>query len=209
MHPFGLNRIEPGTLGGQQARENADAFATLLDLLVVRMKPGTDQLTAVPGGIVPDQHDNPLARLGELLTAPVQELCGHRAHRPVLHKAQPHLLCRRCGREVEAITGQGFGIGIIRRDRLFDQPQRLIGGTPGMQGGLAEPTPPGFIEKPDGPVYMSATQLYQAVARAFFRRYSGSGLVIQRLARFQCMPKRKSVARMVSPVTNCGLSPCS
>ena len=209
MHPFGLDRIEPRTLGWQQASKNADALATLLDLLVVGMKPGTDQLTAVPGGVVPDQYENPLARLGQVLAAPVQELRGHRAHRPVLHKAQPHLLCRRCGREVEAITGQGFGIGIIRRDRLFDQPQRLIGGTPGMQGGLAEPTPPGFIEKPDGPAPLLATQLNQAVARAFFRRYSGSGLVIQRLARFQRMPKRKSVARIVSPVTTCGLSPCS
>ena len=60
-------RIEPWTLGWQQARENVDAFATLLVLLVVRMKPGTDQLTAVPGGIVPDEHENPLARLGELV----------------------------------------------------------------------------------------------------------------------------------------------
>ena len=55
------------------------------------------------------------------------------------------------------MTGQGFGIRIIRRDRLFDQPQRLIGETPGMQGGLAEPTPPGFIEKPDGPTHLPAT----------------------------------------------------
>ncbi len=202
MHPFGFNRIEPGALGGQQARENADALATVLDLLVMGMKPGTDQLTAVPGGIVPDEHEHPLARLGKVLAAPVQELRGHCAHRSVLHKAQPHLLRRRCGGEVEAITGQGFGIGIIRGDRLFDQPQRLIGGAPGMQAGLAEPTPPGFIEKPDSPVHMLATQLYQAVARAFFRRYSGSGLVIQRLARFHRMPKRNSVARIVSPVTN-------
>jgi hypothetical protein len=49
---------------------------------------------------------------------------------------------------------------------------------------------------------MSATQLHLALARAFFRAYSGSGLVIQRLARFQRMPNRKSVARIVSPVTN-------
>ena len=63
MHPLGLDGIEPGTLGGQQASENADAFATLLDLLVVRMKPGADQLTAMPGGVVPDEHENPLARL--------------------------------------------------------------------------------------------------------------------------------------------------
>ena len=35
MHPFGLNRIEPGALRGQQERQNANPFARLLDLLVV------------------------------------------------------------------------------------------------------------------------------------------------------------------------------
>jgi hypothetical protein len=157
MHPFRLNRIEPWAFGWQQARENADAPPTVLDLLVVRTKPGTDQLAAVPGGVVPDEHENPLAHLCELLAAPVQELRGHRAHWSVLDKAEPHLLSSRGGGDVEAITGQGFGIGIIRGDRLFDQPQRLIGRTPGMQVGLAESTPPGFIEKPNGPAHMSAT----------------------------------------------------
>lgn len=157
MHPFGLDRIEPGALGWQQARENAHAFATLLDLLVVCVKPGTDQLTAVPGSVVPDEHEHSLARLVQLVAAPVQELRGHRAHWSVLYKAEPHLLSYGGGGEIEAITSQGFGVGIIRGDRLFDQPQRLTGRTPGMQVGLAEPTPPGFIEKTDGPAHMPAT----------------------------------------------------
>lgn len=58
-------------------------------------------------------------------------------------------------------------IGIIRGDRLFDQPQRLIGGTPGMQVGLAESTPPGFIEKPDRPAH-PAFDLTQSGGRACF-----------------------------------------
>lgn len=50
MHPLGLDGIKPRTLGWQEASEDADAFAALLDLLVMRVKPGADQLTAVPGG---------------------------------------------------------------------------------------------------------------------------------------------------------------
>jgi hypothetical protein len=64
-------------------------------------------------------------------------------------------------------------IRIIRRDRLFDQPQRLIGGTPGRLGGLAQSTPLDFIEKADYPLHMLAAQLNQAVAHAFFAHTPG------------------------------------
>src|SRR5262249_49007635 len=43
----------------------------------------------------------------------------------------------------------------------------------------------------------------------FFRAYSGSGLVIQRLARCQRIPKRSKVARIVSPLTRAAVSPRS
>ncbi len=42
MDPLGFDRIEPRTLGWQQASENADAFPALLDLLVVRVQPDAD-----------------------------------------------------------------------------------------------------------------------------------------------------------------------
>jgi hypothetical protein len=35
MHPFGFNRIEPGTLRGQQERQNPHTLVRLFDLLVV------------------------------------------------------------------------------------------------------------------------------------------------------------------------------
>jgi hypothetical protein len=35
MDPLWLNRIEPGTFGGQEEGQNAHAFARLLDLLVI------------------------------------------------------------------------------------------------------------------------------------------------------------------------------
>jgi len=59
----------------------------------VGVKPGADQLTTMPGGVVPDQDQDPLARLGELLATPVQELRGHRAHRSALRHPRSHICC--------------------------------------------------------------------------------------------------------------------
>ena len=47
MHPLGLDGIEPGTLGWQQAREDANAFAALFDLLIMGVQPGANPLTAI------------------------------------------------------------------------------------------------------------------------------------------------------------------
>ncbi len=44
---------------------------------------------------------------------------------------------------------------------------------------------------------------------AFFRAYSGSGLVIQRLARRHDTPMRAKVARIVSSLTRVAVRPCS
>ncbi len=54
---------------------------------------------------------------------------------------------------------------------------------------------------------MLAGQVDQSVAELFFRAYSGSGLVIHCLARFQRIPKRSSVARTVSSLTRSLVNP--
>src|SRR5712692_11281229 len=92
MHPFGLNRIEPRTLGGQQERQNTNAFTRLLDLLIVLANPGTNGLALMPGGIIPDQEPVALALLEQALAAPVQKLGGDGADRSSADKAQPHLV---------------------------------------------------------------------------------------------------------------------
>src|SRR6266705_2506321 len=92
MHPFGLNRIEPGTLRGQQERQNPNAFARLLHLLIVLANPGTNGLTLMPGGIIPDQEPVGLALLEQARAAPVQELGGESADWPSGDKAQPQLV---------------------------------------------------------------------------------------------------------------------
>jgi hypothetical protein len=50
-------------------------------------------------------------------------------------------------------------------------------------------------------------RFHQPIAESFFRWYSGSGLVIHCLARFQRMPSRSSVARMVSSLTRSRVNP--
>src|SRR6266566_1622651 len=59
MDPLGLNPVEPWTLDGQPARD--DAYATfagsslLLHRLIVLAQPGSHLLTHVPGGVIPNQ----------------------------------------------------------------------------------------------------------------------------------------------------------
>src|SRR6266566_4665617 len=94
-------------------------------------------------------------------------------------------------------------------DRLFDQPHGLVRLDPGVQGRLRQARPPGLVLKAEHPLRVATCQADQAVATAFFRAYAGSGLVSQRLARFQPTPRRFRVARIVSPLTRSGVSPCS
>src|SRR5262249_40401021 len=61
MHPLGFNRVEPRTLAGQEAGDQAHALAGLLDLPIVLAQPGAHDLAIMPGGIVPDQQDRALA----------------------------------------------------------------------------------------------------------------------------------------------------
>jgi len=70
MHSFGLNRIEPRTLRGQQERQYANACARLLDLLIVLANPGTHGLALMPGGIIPDQEPVCLALLEQARASP-------------------------------------------------------------------------------------------------------------------------------------------
>src|SRR5260370_10686164 len=56
MDPLGFDRVEPRTLDGQIARQDAHALSLLLHRAGMRADPGADRLTYVPGGVVPDQR---------------------------------------------------------------------------------------------------------------------------------------------------------
>src|SRR5436305_14004883 len=155
MHPFGFNRIEPGTLRGQQERQNTNTFARLLDLLIVLANPGANGLALMPGGIIPDQEPVGLALLEQALAAPVQELRGESAHRSSADKAQPHLVPLRSiwGSLLpqHAITGQRFGVGISLLPGLFDEADWVIQVLPSVHARQGKAAPPDLIQEADGP----------------------------------------------------------
>src|SRR3712207_3681894 len=74
MDPLGLHRIEPRTLLGQQASGDPHSgfTAAVFDLPVALPDPAPDLPAYVPTGVVPDQHQNLLAELFELLAAPLK-----------------------------------------------------------------------------------------------------------------------------------------
>src|SRR6266508_1052249 len=107
------------------------------------------------------------------------------------------------------MTSQRFTVGILRLRHLFHQAQRLPIRRPTMQMWLGKAAPPGFVLKTDDPVRMTTGQRDQSISEPFFRWYSGSGLVIHCLARFQRTPRRARVARIVSPLTRVWVKPRS
>src|ERR671939_1074862 len=66
MDPLGLHRVEPRALLGQKAAYDPHSFAAAFDSSVVRSDPLSDLFGDVPGGVVPDQHPNPLVRRSKL-----------------------------------------------------------------------------------------------------------------------------------------------
>src|SRR5829696_5288956 len=207
VYPLGLYRIEPRALFGQKAAYDPHARAALFDLTVVRSDPPSHFSAYVPACVVPDQHPNSLAERFELLGAPRKEASSYPAHRASIDKAQPRLIERR---QVKPVAGDGFGIRVVFLDRLLDEAQRLSLRAPAMQRGQSQPTPPSLVTETHCPgVGMIVCHPHQPVAPPFFLWYSGSGLVIQRLARSQRTPNRARVARTVSPVIRSLVSPSS
>ena len=213
MHPLGLDGIQPRRLDRQIARDDPHPRAGQLDLAVVTADPGADLTADMPGGVVPDQQQGLFTERLKFTAAPGQVPRRERTDWAAIHKPEPGLLLPIAGglrpADQQAVAGQGFGVGVVFRDRRFDQPQGPVRLSPGMQGRPRQARPPGLALKAERPLWMGFGQTDQTVACAFFRAYAGSGLVIQRLARFQPTPRRLRVARMVSPLTRSGVSPCS
>src|SRR5215510_152430 len=208
MEPLRFNGIEPGTLDGQRANQQANALSRTLDLLIMLTDPLSHSLTAMPGGIIPNQGQHMLAEGLDFVAQPGQEILGEGADRPPVHKAQPDLLGFIFAHQ-EAVTSQRFGLLVRGGFNLLNQAQGLFLLCPGIQLGLLKTTPPRFIFKAQHPVRMSQRQADQPVACVFLRAYAGSGLVIQSLARCQRTPSRSRAIRTVSSLTRSAVKPCS
>src|SRR5215208_779247 len=209
MNPLGLYSVQPRAFGGQQAAYDPHPFYVLafLDLPVVFLDPGADLVAYVPGSVVPDQNPHLVAPLIELLRAPGKKLGGYPAYGTAIYEPEPRLL--EMG-HVETVARDGLRIRIVFSDRSLDEAQRLTLFGPAVQSRQCDPAPPALVLVAYGPgVGVFAGQTDQPVAHAFFRAYSGSGLVIQCLARCQFTPMRAKVARMVSPLTRFSVNPSS
>src|SRR6266566_2197684 len=153
MNPLGVNRVEPGTFRGQQARQDAYTLAGLLDGLIVAAHPSANHLTLVPRGVIPDQHESRNRWRGKLLATGGQEVDGDRADGTAIDKAQEHLVGRLgTATQQHSITGQCFWISVLFPAFQFLQPRPLITIDPAMLIGLSQPTPPDLIEETEGPV---------------------------------------------------------
>src|SRR5262249_26835505 len=88
MHPLGFDGVQPRTLDRQVAGQDPHPAAPLRPA-VVRLDPRPHPLADVPGGVVPDEHQDLLPLRPQPPTHPAQEVLRHHADRPPLHDAPP------------------------------------------------------------------------------------------------------------------------
>jgi hypothetical protein len=158
-----------------------------------------------PGGVRPNQHQDPRALGGDALDQPAETRGGDVADGTPLATASEDLLA--VGAQ-PPVTAECLGIGSPSRHRVLPQMHGRVG-RPSGQGGLGQPAPPGLIATPQAPVGRLGRQRHQPVAALLFRRYCGSGRVRHGLARRQLTPRRWRAWRMFSMRTRSGVRPRS
>src|SRR5215210_8282505 len=150
MHPFWLNRVEPGALARQEARDQLYPHSTFPAVgkhrSIVCSYPTHDLAADMPGRIVPNEHQHPLTFLGHKLANPLQVSRGHMRNRSPLHEAQQHLLGIITQQPI-ATQRRGVWVlllsflGSLVRLKLL-QAQRLSHFCPGVHTRLGYPAPP-------------------------------------------------------------------
>src|SRR5215510_11931629 len=168
MHPFRFDGVEPRTFTGQLTDHDADTHGALLHLPIVLANPVPHGVTAMPGGIIPDQQQRGEALRGELGRAPGQKIDGHRTHGAPCDKPQPHLVGLLWLRPYQQpITGQRFGVGSVCRPAQLLQLILRVCLCPGMLVGLGQPAPPDFVTKAQRPCRLGHGPLDHVVAPFF------------------------------------------
>ena len=175
MHPLGLNRVEPGTLDRQVADQDAHALALLLDLrLCARIQARTALLTCQEAlSQISAQTGTPsAASLGQHQSRNwmVIALTG----RPATKRSQTASACP-ARRSKQAVAGQGFGIGIVFGDRLFDQAQRLVRSAQACRWGWASRLHHTSSAKPSAQSGCAAASAIRRSRRLFFGRTPDRG----------------------------------
>jgi hypothetical protein len=174
VNPLWLDRVQPGTFGGQKEGQDANAFARQLDFAIVFPDPGPHHLAFMPGGVVPDQKPVPLAQLREARASPIEKRDRDGTHGTACDKAQPHLGAIRVVRcsllPQHSITSQGLGIRIAFLPHLFDQPHRMIFARLRVKTRQRKSAPPHLVEEANGPIRTGAGICDQAITSRFFSR---------------------------------------
>ena len=180
MHPFGFDGVEPRALFGQKQGQNTHALARGFHLLVVLPKPGTHDLTGMPGGIVPDQQPRSFPLDLQVGAAAGQKLRRDVTHGTPIDKPQGHLIPKRgiSGSPLpqHAITRQRFAVGIRLLPPLLDKANQLLLILPDMCLRQSKATPPHFIQKANGLVLQPHLSS-QARGTPFDMEVFGSGLM--------------------------------
>src|SRR5215207_9100585 len=207
VDPLGLYSIEPRALGGQQARYYPNPMAACFDTAVVGSDPVTHLSALVPACLVPDQEQGLLAsRLESLWQHHSRNCVVSGAHGSAVDEPYPSLFKFW---QVQPVAGEGFGVGIVFSRLFLEEVHRVARLGPGVQARPLKARKPTLILEAQNPLRMAPGEPDQPISIPFFRAYSGSGLSIQRLARFQRTPSLASVARMVSPLTCLSVRPSS
>src|ERR687897_2628575 len=207
VDPLGLYGVQPRALLRKKTTHDPHPSfaAALLDAAVVSSEPAPDLPGDMPARVVPDEEQNLLADLFELLAAPLKELGRYGTDGPSVNEAQPHVADLR---QVESVAGDGLRLGVVFGHRLLNEAKGLALLGEAAQGGQSHTAPPAFVQETHRPgVGIGRGHAHQSVAPSFFLSYRGSGEVIHRLARCHLTPRRRArVVRMVSPETRLRVS---
>src|SRR5919112_560304 len=206
VDPLGLDGVEPRALGGQRARYYPNPMAAGFNPAIVGGDPTSHLMAFVPACVVPDQQQDLLAHSLEPSATPSEKLRGYGAQRAAIDEPKPGLFEPW---QIQPVAGEGLRLGIVLARLFVQEAYRAARLGPGVHRRPLESRKPGLILEANSPLGMALGQPDQPISIPFFLAYSGSGLSIQRLARFQRTPSLQSVALMVSPLTLLSVMPCS
>jgi len=118
----------------------------------VQPNPGTNLLTLVPRGVVPDQQQAVDALRCQPLARPRQKVDRDRTDWPPTDKAQQHLVdLLRSAAQQQPIAGQRLGIAVILGSFEFLEVCKSVGVAPAMLIWLGQSAPPDFIGEAERP----------------------------------------------------------
>src|SRR5215211_8308066 len=199
VYPLRLDGVQPRTLLRKQATDDPHSAAALLDAAVVFSEPPSHLFGDMPAGVVPDENEELLADLFELLKAPRKEPRRYRRNRPSVHEPDPRFIDLW---QIKSVAGYGLRLGVVLCDRPLDEARGLALLGPGVERRQGHLAPPALVQEAHRPLGVGSGHFHQSVTSeaSFFLSYKGSGEVTHRFARIQRTPsRRESVARTVSP----------